>query len=259
MDFETILGVAVKAAREAGGYAASHIKSAGEIRYKGGDVNNLVTDVDERCEEIIIAGIRRSFPDHSVLAEESGEHPEKDACLWLVDPLDGTTNFAHGFPVFCVSIGVMFGGEIKIGVVYDPCRDELFIAEKGRGAFLNGKGISVSRVGTVQSSLVTTGFASSLAAKEHNLRYFQRMLGSAQAVRRMGSAALDLCYVACGRFDGFWEPGLNPWDTAAGELIVKEAGGTVTTFSGETHNVHDKDIVATNGTIHKEMLDLLNN
>jgi myo-inositol-1(or 4)-monophosphatase len=256
---EKIMGVAVKVAREAGEYAASHIKDIGRVRHKGGDVNNLVTDVDERCEEMIMSGIKASFPDHSILAEESGKHAEGDACLWFVDPLDGTINFAHGFPAFCVSIGVRFGGGMKIGVVYDPCRDELFSAEEGKGAFLDGRRINVSGVGAVQGALVTTGFASSMAAKENNVRYFMNVLKGVQAVRRVGSAALDLCYVASGRFDGFWELGLSPWDTAAGQLIVKESGGSVTCLGGGPYDVYKKEIVATNGLIHKEMLALLNN
>jgi myo-inositol-1(or 4)-monophosphatase len=252
-----IRDVAQGAAVEAGKYALKRIGDLGEISYKKG-FTDLVTDVDKKCEEIIISRIGREFPDHSILAEESGEHSATGVFKWVIDPIDGTTNYTHAFPFFCTSIGVMFDGAVKVGVVYDPSRDELFIAEEKNGAFLNDKQIRVSRAEKVQDSLVATGFAYDIESKIANIDKFKRILENAQALRRAGSAALDLCYVACGRFDGFWEFQLNPWDTAAGQLIVAEAGGIVTLLNGEPFDIFQKEIVASNGKIHKEMLSLLN-
>ncbi len=255
-ELNRITETAASAAREAGKYALRRIDDLGKIEHKEG-FNNLVTDVDRTCEEIIIGRINKAFPSHSILAEESGEHASGGVFKWVIDPLDGTTNYTHGFPFFCMSIGVMSGGSIIVGVVYDPTRDELFTAEQGKGAFLNGNRIKVSRSEAVQDSLIATGFAYNVEGKIANVDRFKVMLQKAQAVRRAGSAVIDLCYVACGRFDGFWESGLAPWDTAAGLLIVKEAGGTVTTLKGDRFDIFKKEILATNGRIHKEMLNLL--
>ncbi|MBU1657160.1 MAG: inositol monophosphatase, partial [Candidatus Omnitrophica bacterium] len=229
----------------------------GKISYKSG-LNDLVTEVDKQCEEIIVDIIKKHFPDHSILAEESGGNAVREGVLWVIDPIDGTTNYAHSFPFFCTSIGVMVDNETQAGVVYDPSRDELFVAEKNGGSFLNDKRLNVSTVSAVKSSLVATGFAYHMSSKMEMLPYFRCMLHQAQAVRRAGSAALDLCYVACGRFDGFWEFKLNPWDTVAGELIVRRAGGRVTTLDGSDYDIFKKTIVATNGKVHKEILGLLN-
>jgi myo-inositol-1(or 4)-monophosphatase len=248
--------VAIKAAREAGEYALGRLGNMGKIAHKTG-FGDLVTDVDKNSEKLIIARIKKEFPSHSILAEESGEHVNGDACRWIIDPLDGTTNYAHGFPFFCVSIGIDLGGSIKIGVVYDPSRDELFVAEEGKGAFLNDKRIKVSENKKIRDSLIATGFPYDPERKLDKMDLFVTMLGKAQAVRRAGSAAIDLCYVACGRFDGFWEFGLCPWDTAAGQLIVKEAGGIVTMLGGEPFDPYKQEIVATNSIIHEEMLELL--
>ncbi len=255
-ELERIKEVAIDAAREAGTYALNRMGNLVEISHKGG-FTNLVTDVDKKCEKGIIDRIKKEFPSHSILAEESGEEVTGGPFRWIVDPLDGTTNYAHAFPVFCVSIGVVSGGSVKVAVVYDPSRDELFTAEEGKGAFLNGRPINVSDMEKVRDSLLATGFAYNIEGKLANIKYFKVMMEKAQAVRRPGSAALDLCYVACGRFDGFWEFDLNPWDTAAGQLIVKEAGGTVALLNGKPFDIHEKEIVATNGKIHKEMLTLL--
>ncbi|MEA3488757.1 MAG: inositol monophosphatase family protein [Candidatus Omnitrophota bacterium] len=255
-EMEEIRKVAEKAAREAGTYILSHIGKRKEITHKDG-INNLVTDVDLTSERMIIERIKKEFPSHSILAEESGEDKKDDAFRWVIDPLDGTTNYSHGFPFFCVSIAVMTAGSIRTGVVYAPSQDEFFTAEEGKGAFLNGDRIKVSDRGSVKDSLIATGFAYGVQGKIANLRSFEIMLKNAQAVRRAGSAAMDLCYVACGRFDGFWEIGLSPWDTAAGQLIVKEAGGRVTTLCGEPFDIFRKRILATNGEIHKEMIKLL--
>ena len=254
-ELKKIKQVAEIAAREAGAYIAEHIDKLKDVSYKGG-ANNLVTDVDLASEMMIKGRIKDRFPSHSILAEEGGEEAGDDTFKWIIDPLDGTTNFAHGFPVFCVSIGVMFRGSVKVGIVYDPTRQELFSAEEGEGAFLNGESIGVSGRSRVKEALISTGFAYDVEGKLANLKNFEIMLRHAQAVRRAGSAAIDLCYVACGRFDGFWETGLNPWDTAAGQLMVAEAGGKVSTISGEPFHLSAKDILATNGRIHQEMIDL---
>lgn len=252
-----IMDTAVSAALEAGKYIKSRVGTLIEVSQKD-NKNNLVTDVDKASEGIIISMIKKAFPGHSILAEESGESDNKEPFLWVIDPLDGTTNYAHGFPFFCVSIAVMQEGEAIIGVVYDPSRDELFTAMKRGGAFLNSRQIKASRTPTVEDSLIATGFAYQPVARLHNLKYMGKVLEIAQAVRRAGSAALDLCYVACGRFDGFWEQGLKPWDTAAGQLIVKEAGGRVTTLEGRTFDIYQKDVLATNSTIHEQILTILN-
>ena len=176
---------------------------------------------------------------------------------WIIDPLDGTTNFAHAFPFFCVSIALEDKGRTVLGVVYDPMRDEIFIAELGKGATLNGKKIRVSRIGSLSGSLLATGFSYGITGKDRNITHFRNLLVKAQAVRRAGSAALDLCYVACGRFDGFWELDLHPWDSAAASLIVTEAKGTVTKFDGKPYSHYDKNILATNGRIHSQMVKVL--
>lgn len=249
--------VAVEAAKEAGRYMVSRLGGAIEVSTKG-NKNNLVTDVDKKSESMIISRIRKAFPEHSILAEESGNAGAESEYQWIIDPLDGTTNYAHGFPFFCVSIAAARGGVMETGVVYDPTRDELFTARKGEGAYLNGRKINVSGTLTVDGSLIATGFAYHPVERLNNLKYMGKVLEVAQAVRRAGSAALDLCYVAAGRFDGFWEQGLKPWDTAAGHLIVKEAGGIVTTMAGLAFDVYQSDIVASNGKIHPQMLSILN-
>ncbi len=256
IDIEKIKRVATEAAIEAGLYAIGRMNEPREISYKSG-ANDLVTDVDKKCESIIIERIKNNFPSHSILAEESGEHDKDKECFWVIDPLDGTTNYAHGFPVFCISIAFMFEGEEKFGVVYDPNRDEFFTAEKGKGAFLNNREIRVSKTKDVQSSLVATGFAYNVEGKVANLPYLTKVLQFSQAVRRAGSAAIDLCYVACGRFDGFWEFKLKPWDTAAAQLIVKEAGGKVTLLDNTPFDIFTEEIVATNGIIHEEFINKL--
>jgi len=254
-EVKEIMGTAVLAAKVAGKFAFEHIDKVKEISYKGG-ANNLVTDIDKKCEKMILDRIIAKFPSHSILAEETGDHSPGNAVKWVVDPLDGTTNFAHGFPVFCCSIGVLLEGEARVGVVYDPTRDELFTAVKGEGASMNGRKISVSETSVLAESLVATGFAYDIEGKVANIDYFKRALHEVQAVRRAGSAAIDLCYAACGRFDGFWEFGLAPWDTAAAHLIVQEAGGVVTARDRGEYDIFKKEIVATNGKVHTEMLAL---
>jgi myo-inositol-1(or 4)-monophosphatase len=253
------LDTAVKAAR-AGGRALLRFFAKDFRVYFKGEVN-LVTEADHEAEAVILRTIRRAFPDHSFLAEESGEqlapHFSKAQYKWIIDPLDGTTNFAHSFPVYCVSVALEVRGEVIVGVVYDPVRRELFAAEKGCGASLNGVSINVSQTKKIDQSLLVTGFAYNRKALKNNLGHFSNFSLRAQGVRRTGSAALDLCYVACSRFDGFWEMKLSPWDTAAGFLIATEAGATATDFSNRPFHIYLKEIVASNGCIHREMLEVL--
>lgn len=256
-ELKKICEVAKQAAMKSGEYALSRLATKKDIDHKSG-INDLVTDVDKKCEKIVIDIIKETFPEHSILAEESGEEHNAEGYTWVIDPIDGTTNYAHGFPVFCTSVGVMAEGRSVVGVVYDPTRDELFHCIKGEGAFLNGDPISVSGAKSVSESLIATGFAYNIERKIANLGHFRKMLECAQAVRRPGAAAIDLCYVASGRMDGFWELGLNPWDTAAGYLLVIEAGGVVTTLDGKDFDVTKPAVLATNGNIHREMQEMLN-
>ena len=251
------LDVAVSAARKAGKHAFSKMNKIKNISRKSG-YTDLVTNVDRECEQIIIDLVRKEYPSHTIIAEESGKDPGKEEISWVIDPIDGTVNYAHSFPFYCTSIGVMIDGRVRSGVVFDPFRNELFTAEEGEGAFLNKKRISVSRIDELRDSLVATGFAYQPSDRIEVLPYFRDMLKRAQAVRRAGSAALDLCYVACGRLDGFWEFGLKPWDMAAGQLIVSEAGGEVTTLDGKEFSIFFEKIAASNGRVHTELLEVLN-
>jgi len=219
---------------------------------------NLVTEVDLLSEKYIVKEITSRFPDHSILAEEGSDKNTDSDFKWVIDPLDGTTNYAHGFPFYCVSIGVEFKGEMIVGVVYDPERDELFYAHKGGGAFMNGRRIVVSREFMLQKALLATGFPYDiLTSRIDNLEYFRRFAKKARGIRRAGSAALDLCYVACGRFDGFWELKLHPWDTAAAIVIVREAGGMVTDFSRKKYSIYNNNILATNKRLLEQMSEIL--
>ena len=250
------INVAEKAAREAGEVLRVNLGKVKEITFKG--KNSLVTEVDKLSEDIIIDSIKRSFPSHDVFAEESGRRSTSSEYVWIIDPLDGTTNYAHGYPFFSISIALEVDGTVKAGLVYDPVKDEMFSAELGKGAFMNGEAIGVSGSARLDESHLVTGFVHDDARMvEENLRHFSDFIWRARAVRRDGSAALDLCYVACGRFDGFWELGLNPWDTAAGALIVEEAGGRVTNFTGDEYSIYVKEILASNNGIHPEMIDVL--
>ncbi len=248
--------VASEAARKAGMMLKEKIGGAWEISYKG-EVN-LVTEMDRRSEGIIVETIQSVFPGHGIVAEEETTIRNGSGFTWIVDPLDGTTNYAHGYPCFSVSIALEQEGEIIAGVVYDPMRDELFSAGKGQGACLNGKPIHVSAIDSLIKSLLATGFPYDRKVSEkNNLNYFHDLLMASQEVRRDGSAALDLCSVAAGRFDGFWELKLKPWDVAAGSLIVQEAGGMVSDLSGNRFNIHAEEIVASNGRIHSSMIEIL--
>lgn len=249
--------VAVLAAKRAGRILKEGLQQEITVSYKG--ALDIVTNVDTRSEKAIVALISRHFPDHRILAEEGSGRESRSPYQWIVDPLDGTTNFSHRFPFFCVSIALEVKGRVRLGVIYDPVRRELFTAEKGKGAFLNGRPIQTSSVKRLNESLLVTGFAYDIQTDpKNNFNHFINFTLKAQAVRRTGSAALDLCYVAAGRFDGFWEMKLRPWDTAAGSLILAEAGGSVTDFSGGPYSIYDAEILATNRTIHKEMVEVLN-
>jgi myo-inositol-1(or 4)-monophosphatase len=250
---------AAELAREAGAVVRSGWGRAHRPERKGRI--DLVTDFDRRSEELLLARIAERFPGDAVLAEESGTHSARGAksgVRWVIDPLDGTTNFAHNYPFFAVSVGVEVDGERVAGAVFDPVRDEMFAAAREHGATLNGTPIAVSPIERIEDALLVTGFPYDV--REHPERVmpaFEAFLTRAQGIRRDGSAALNLCYVACGRFDGFWEPTLSPWDTTAGTVIVREAGGRVTDYAGGTFQPGRTSILATNGRVHDAMMSVL--
>lgn len=257
MDLIYAKQIAVRAAYQAGRFLRDHFGHLNQVDKKG-DID-LVTAADLASEKAVLEVIRDSFPAHAFLAEESGASSYLSDYTWIIDPLDGTTNFVHSLPIFAVSIGCQYKGEMVVGVVFNPINGELFSAVRGQGATLNDRSISVSDTAVMKESLLVTGFPYDLRDKADSLmrRFHQCMLAS-QGIRRLGSAALDLCYVACGRFDGFWEEDLKPWDTAAGMLIVLEAGGRVSDFSGTPYQPGAKTILATNGRIHSTVVGLLN-
>ena len=241
---------------EAGEVLRAKFSDRHEVRYKG--EINLVTEADLLSETLITGRIRSSFPGHDILTEESPETTNGSRFRWIIDPLDGTTNYSHGYPIFCISIALEVEGEIRLGAVYNPMLKELFLAEKGEGASLNGCRLSVSRTADLGRGLLATGFPYDLREdRNNNMNYFQALAMSAQAVRRSGSAALDLAYLAAGRFDGFWELKLMPWDTAAGWLLVTEAGGVVTDLCGGPYGLRSPHILAGNGFINKELLRII--
>ncbi len=243
-------------ARVAGSLLKDRFSENHEVDYKG--EIDIVTEADRMSEKILITEIGRKFPDHNILSEESREIKKGSRYRWIIDPLDGTTNYAHGFPVFCVSIALEKEGEIITGVVYNPVSEELFVAEKGEGAFMNGSSISVSKTTKISRSLLATGFPYDIwRDPNNNINYFGGMALEAQAIRRAGSAALDLAHTAAGRFDGFWELKLHPWDTAAGWLLVNEAGGTITDIFGNPYRLDSPGILASNGKIHDSMIRIL--
>ncbi|MFY9556686.1 MAG: inositol monophosphatase family protein [Blastocatellia bacterium] len=251
-----MLNFAIRVARDAGALLRNRMGTTIDIDHKGSI--DLVTDVDLASEKLIREAISTHYPRHEILAEEGGLSESNSEYRWIVDPLDGTTNYAHGYPVFCVSIALECRGEVVLGVVYDPMRDELFAAERGAGASLNSRQIRVSKIDDLMQGMLSTGFPYDIkTSKLTNLEHWSNFALSAQALRRDGAAALDLCSVACGRFDGFWELNLSPWDTAAGALIVQEAGGRVTNFSGKSFSNYEPEIVASNGLIHERMIEVL--
>jgi myo-inositol-1(or 4)-monophosphatase len=271
------LKTAVKAARAAGSIHRRYYGRVRSVRFKSGNRLNLVTEVDRLCEKAVFRILKENFPSHNFWGEESGRGKAASPFTWLVDPLDGTTNYAHAYPFFCVSIALVKnklptlkkggGGDLVIvsssdiiaSVVYDALRDECFTAEQGKGARLNGRRIHVSRVEDLKQSLVCTGFAYQVMKTNYNFGNFHNFVRKAQGVRRDGSAALNLSYVAAGRFDGFWERGLQAWDMAAGVLLVKEAGGKVTDLTGGPLDLMGENALASNGRIHGQMFRILRN
>ncbi|HEV7664520.1 MAG TPA: inositol monophosphatase family protein [Chloroflexota bacterium] len=240
--------VGIEAALAAGQVQRTRIDSIGEIRHKS--AVDIVTDVDVQSEREITQILHAAFPTHSILAEESGARAGDPRFRWIVDPLDGTTNYAHGFPFFCVSIGLEVDGQLTLGVVYAPLLDELFVAEAGGGATLNGRPIRVSAVDELSQALLATGFPYARAEFPRALKSFEVVSLRSQAVRRAGSAALDMCYVACGRLDGYWEHAVQPWDLAAGVVLVSEAGGTLSATDGSPFSIDANQVLASNGLLH---------
>lgn len=255
MQATSFMPVVSAIAREAGALLLPYFKRRIGYEYKG-DVD-LVTEADRASEKLIVDRLRTEWPAHDIMGEEGTRQESGADYKWYVDPLDGTTNFAHGFPVFCVSMGLEYKGELVLGVVYDPTRDELFSAEKGSGAFLNGDRMHVSRTNQLCESLVATGFPSHKRHRNPNIYFYHTITLRSHGVRRAGSAALDLANVASGRIDGFWEFNLNPWDTSAGVVLVREAGGLVTRFDNSPFRLDSREVLASNGVIHQELMDLM--
>ena len=256
-----MLNFATQMARDAGRILIDRQGRTLQVSNKG-DID-LVTESDLASEKLIIDRIRTHYPRHAILAEESGASDGsmatagKSEWRWIIDPLDGTTNYAHGYPCYCVSIALERAGQIEIGVVYDPTRDEMFAAQRGQGATLNDRRIRVSDVEELNSSMLCTGFPYNVRERPQFARHFAAFTMKAQAVRRDGSAAIDLAYVACGRFEGFWEDGLHPWDVAAGVLLIEEAGGLVTDFKSAPLSIYTPKVLASNGLIHEAMIEVL--
>jgi myo-inositol-1(or 4)-monophosphatase len=248
-----VISPAAQIAREAGALLMEHFHRHVTIEYKG--EADLVTVADRKSEALIRQRLHEHWPSHDILGEEGGLQDTGSDYRWYVDPLDGTTNFAHGFPVFCVSMALEYKGQRIAGVIYDPTRDELFAAEQGSGAYLNQQRIHVSKTASLSESLVATGFPSHKRHKNPNIFFYHQITLRTHGVRRAGSAALDLCCVASGRFDGFWEFNLNPWDTAAGVLLVEEAGGKITDFRGGPFELTSRETLASNGLVHEELLN----
>jgi myo-inositol-1(or 4)-monophosphatase len=256
MENRQLLAFAEDVARGAGDILRGNFGRQQKIHFKG--EIDLVTEVDRESERYILGRIRETFPGHGILSEESPEQTSPSPYRWIVDPLDGTTNYAHGYPCFCVSVGVERDGEMAAGAVYDPLLDEMYTAAAGTGAFMNGERIGVSVVSDLRKALLATGFAYDVKlSTDNNFDYFRAFVFTGQAIRRDGSAALDLCYVASGRFDGFWELKLKAWDTAAGTLILREAGGVISRLDGSAYDLRKPDILASNGKIHGRMIEVL--
>lgn len=252
-----LLETAIHAAKQAGKVLSRYAGNGFRVENKS--AIDLVTEADHAAEQCVIDVILASYPDHGFLAEERGRiGPGQSPYIWIIDPLDGTTNFAHGFPTYCVSIGLEYKTEGILGVVYDPTRDELFSATRGGRARVNDQPIHVSQTAQLDQALLVTGFAYNIReTPNNNLDHFARFALQVQGLRRTGSAALDLCYVAAGRFDGFWEVKLNPWDMAAGVVILREAGGRVTDFCGQSHSLYGQELVASNGRLHDSMIAVI--
>jgi len=255
-DDDRFLQLAVAAAKEAGRIQMVRYGRKHEVQYKG--EIDPVTDVDKLCERAVVGMISKAFPDHDILSEESFFEKKGSPWKWIIDPIDGTTNYIHEYPCFCVSVGLELEGRMQLGVVYNPLLDELFQAVKGMGTFFNGRKVTVSSRDKLDGSFLCTGFPYDV--REHAdfyLKYFKAFITRSFALRRPGSAVLDLCYVAAGRFDGFWEMRLHPWDVAAASLMVTEAGGTVTDFAGNPYSIYSDELLASNGFIHEEMIRVM--
>ena len=248
------LSAAVEIAREAGALLAELSTQPLEIDYKRRA--DLVTVADRRSEALIVGRLRKYFPAYAIVAEEGANHRSSSDYCWYVDPLDGTTNYAHGFPVYCVTLGLAYRGQVIAGVVYDPTRNELYTAERGAGAYLNQQRLQVSRTEKLGESLVATGFPPFATNHDLNVQFYFRFTELTHGIRRAGSAALDLCSVAAGRFEGFWELKLNPWDKAAGSLMVTEAGGKVSDVRGREFRLLGDDVFVSNGLVHEQMLEV---
>src|SRR3972149_10935073 len=254
--YADFLKVAEHAARTAGSILLKYLGQPLEVEFKGDA--DLVTKVDRLSEEAIVSIIRDNYPDHQILAEEGTNQESASKFRWIIDPLDGTTNYAHAFPCFAVSIGLEVSGKIVAGVVYDPVRDECFTGEDGGGAYLNGKSIHVSDIDILDKALLATGFPDDRRENaDEYLHDFKNFLQKAQELRRPGAASIDLCYVASGRLDGFWECKLHPWDVAAASVIVKEAGGRMSVFKGKEYSIYGEETLASNSRIHEEMIEVL--
>ncbi|MBR9975769.1 MAG: inositol monophosphatase [Bacteroidetes bacterium] len=257
-EHETYIETAQHAAREAGTVLLHHLGNLREIEVKNQQQFNLVTEADRNAERRIVDILLEAFPGHGILGEEGGAHNIGASHRWIIDPLDGTTNYTHAFPIFSISIALERDGELLAGVIHDPVRDELFHAARGAGAFLNGKRIHVSDISRIEKAMLVTGFPYNI--RENPDYCYERFIGflkEAQAIRRLGSAALDCAYVAAGRLDGFWEVALQPWDKAAGHLLIEEAGGRVSDFAGAPHDIHQPPFLGSNGRIHDDMLRVL--
>jgi len=248
------LETAVDIAREAGGLLANHFERRVQFELKGDF--DLVTEADRSSERLVVERLRSHFPSHGIVAEEGGGVESASEYRWYVDPLDGTTNFAHSFPMFNITMGLACGDEVIAGVVYDPIRQELFTAERGAGAFLNHHRVRVSKIARLDSSLMSTGFPSRKRHVNVNIHFYYQLAMATHGVRRTGSAALDLAYVSCGRLDAFWEFGLNPWDLAAGTLLVTEAGGRGSDMAGHPHHMHSPHLLTDNGLLHDQILQI---
>lgn len=246
---------AIDIAHEAGALLQKYFLHRVQFELKG--ESDLVTEADRASEKLVVERLKQHFPEHGIVAEEGGGHESPSPYRWFVDPLDGTSNFAHGYPVYNVTLGLEKDGEMIAGVVYDPDRRELFSAEKGSGAYLNGRRIHVSRAKRLQDSLTCTGFPTQNRGKNVNIYFYHQIGMASHGVRRSGSAAIDLSNVACGRLEAFWEFGLKPWDLAAGKLLIAEAGGTVTEMKGGAHTMQSPTILGSNGLIHDELLTLV--
>lgn len=249
--------VLYEAANEAGKIISKYYKTAFSIGRKQ-HYSDLVTEVDKKSEDKIIEIIHNNFPEHNILSEECGDLKMKSDYVWIIDPIDGTVNYAHSLPIFCVSIALEIKKKVKMGLVYNPMSNECFYGEEKKGAYYNGKRIHVSGIKFLKDAMLVTGFPYGAQNNmDHCIDHFVNFIKAGLPIRRLGSAALDLCYIACGRIDGFWEVSLNPWDVAAGHLILKESGGKITNFSGKKYSIYSKQVLATNGKIHKEMMEIL--